>query len=62
MWCRMKETNFLAARSDFIDELSYLKSLQMRRNIKIKAAINLFLKNVFDRFLKSRTARICKPS
>ena len=54
--------HIMAARNDFVDELSQLKSSQMRRNIKIKAGINLFLKNVFDRFLKARTARICKPS
>ena len=31
VWCRGKETN-IAARTDFIDELLQLKSLQMRRN------------------------------
>ena len=52
----------MAARTDFIDELLQLKSSEMRGNIKIKTGINLFLKNVFDQFLKPRTARICKPS
>ena len=41
-----------AARTDFIDELLYLKSSQMRRNMKT-GIFKLFLRNFFDRFSKT---------
>ena len=37
--------------TDFIDELLYLKSSQMRRNMK--TGVKLFLRNFFDRFFKT---------
>ena len=40
-----------AARTDFIDELLWLKSSQMRRNMK--TGIKLFLRNFFHRFSKT---------
>ena len=58
VWCRGKETNIMAARTDFIDELLQLNSLQTGKNKK--ACIKLFLRNFFDR--KTSYRQDCKPS